>query len=350
MAKTYFFWDPLEDNIVQERDESSALVAEYTTEPELYGNLITQDRGGVQRQYHYDALGSTLALTDDNQQVTDTRAYTAFGEIAASTGNTTFPFQYVGQKGDYFESMTSSTVARRRIYDPRQVRWLNEWTEGRPGFVYVANSPITFSDPAGIGALWTAARLQQEVPANSITQYADQELVCPGQCESPTKCTFKISLRVDCTSGKPVIKFKLEYLPTRPDKLEDLAITDCGPLACYGGFNRIRKGEGMEWTLNSGEVCSITQANFPSGNPWPILDLSPACAASVSFTTGPGWGEYSIVNTTSISTGFYLTTQCHCGTGFVDIPGPRNPNEDSAIATTTGELYFGHGRSNVSCP
>ena len=39
MARTYLFWDPLSDNILQERDETGAVTAEYTTEPGLYGNL-----------------------------------------------------------------------------------------------------------------------------------------------------------------------------------------------------------------------------------------------------------------------------------------------------------------------
>jgi hypothetical protein len=75
MSRTYFFWDPLSDNILQERDESGTVTAEYTTEPGLYGNVISQNRGGVESQYHFDPQGSTLALTDDNQQVTDTYAY-----------------------------------------------------------------------------------------------------------------------------------------------------------------------------------------------------------------------------------------------------------------------------------
>ena len=54
------------------------MTAEYTAEPGLYGNIISQNWGGVESQLHYDAQGSTLAVTDDNQSVTDTFAYTAF--------------------------------------------------------------------------------------------------------------------------------------------------------------------------------------------------------------------------------------------------------------------------------
>src|ERR1051325_5544301 len=88
MSRTYFFWEPLSDNILQERDESGTVTAEYTTEAGLYGNVISQNRGGVESQYHFDPQGSTLALTDDNQQVTDTYAYSAFGEVTARTGST----------------------------------------------------------------------------------------------------------------------------------------------------------------------------------------------------------------------------------------------------------------------
>ena len=74
MPEINFFWDPLSDNILQERDETGAVTAEYTAEPGLYGNIISQNRGGAESQFHYDAQGSTLAVTDDNQNVTDTFA------------------------------------------------------------------------------------------------------------------------------------------------------------------------------------------------------------------------------------------------------------------------------------
>jgi hypothetical protein len=69
VPETNFLWDPLSDNILEERDETGAVTADYPPEPGQYGNLISRNRGGVERQYHFDALGSTLALTDDNQQV-----------------------------------------------------------------------------------------------------------------------------------------------------------------------------------------------------------------------------------------------------------------------------------------
>ena len=44
--KTRYLWDPLEDNVIAEFDESNNLIVDYTTEPELYGNVISQHRDG----------------------------------------------------------------------------------------------------------------------------------------------------------------------------------------------------------------------------------------------------------------------------------------------------------------
>jgi hypothetical protein len=80
VAKTCFFWDELEDNIVEEFDDAGSTIADYTTEPDHFGNVISQHRSGQSSFFHFDALGSTLAVTDEDQNVADTRAYSAFGE------------------------------------------------------------------------------------------------------------------------------------------------------------------------------------------------------------------------------------------------------------------------------
>jgi RHS repeat-associated protein len=158
MSRTYFFWDPLSDNILQERDESGTVTAEYTTEPGLYGNLISQNRGGVERQYHFDPQGSTLALTDDNQQVTDTYAYSAFGEVTERHGSTINPFQYVGQKQYYRDEETEVYDVRRRTYSAGSGQWLTQDPLGRIvvryGYVYCGNRPLIAVDPTGLAEVF----------------------------------------------------------------------------------------------------------------------------------------------------------------------------------------------------
>lgn len=156
MPETNFFWDPVEDNIIQERDETGAVTAEYATEPYLYGNLISQNRGGVESQYHFDSQGSTLALTDDNQNVTDTYAYSAFGEVTAHTGSTVNPFQYIGQDGYYRDAVTSECRIRRRSL----LSGIGQWISRDPLaiaialsphiYIYANNNPTSYADPSGL--------------------------------------------------------------------------------------------------------------------------------------------------------------------------------------------------------
>jgi RHS repeat-associated protein len=163
---THFFWDPVEDNVVQERDDNGVITVEYATEPYLYGNLISQNRGGVERQYHFDSQGSTLALTDDNQQITDTYAYTAFGEVSERIGTTVTWFQYMGKMGYFRDEEIGEYNARRRSHFAKQGCWLSPDPSASntelgivfgaikyamwPNYIYCRNQPTILSDPSGL--------------------------------------------------------------------------------------------------------------------------------------------------------------------------------------------------------
>jgi RHS repeat-associated protein len=151
MSKTCFLWDPIEDNIVREVDGGGAPVAEYTTEPRHYGNVISQYRGGVEGQFHFDGQGSTLASTGDNQQVSDTFAYVAFGEVTGRTGTTKVPFLFTGERGYY---TAGHILARRREYDPATARWLSGDPRGMLSvdvnlYSFARNNTLHFYDPSG---------------------------------------------------------------------------------------------------------------------------------------------------------------------------------------------------------
>src|SRR5262245_49154371 len=154
MPVVNYDWDELEDNIVEEYDDPGAIIADYTTEPDHFGNVISQHRSGQSSFFHYDAQGSTLAVTDDNQHVTDTFAYTAFGEVTERTGTTEVPFQYIGQRGYYTDGLTGQLLVRRRVYDPQTSGWLAVDQAGIRWSVtnwygYVSNSPTVLVDASG---------------------------------------------------------------------------------------------------------------------------------------------------------------------------------------------------------
>jgi len=204
MARTYYFWDPLSDNILQERDETGAVTAEYTAEPGLYGNLISQNRGGVESQYHFDAQGSTLALTSDSQQVTDTYSYSAHGEVTESTGSTVNPFQYLGQKQYYRDNATAHYLIRRRPYGPTRARWLTvdprKLIDGPNLYRYVHNRPTISVDPSG---MLTIKWLKDNIPGVGCgdTAFIEWDFIIDNPKGAPCDGYFVMQNDVYCFSA-----------------------------------------------------------------------------------------------------------------------------------------------------
>ena len=77
MGVTHYVWDELSDNVLMETDENGEVTAEYTQEPELYGSVVSQNRGGTESFHHFDGQGSTRQLTDASETVTDEVTYSA---------------------------------------------------------------------------------------------------------------------------------------------------------------------------------------------------------------------------------------------------------------------------------
>src|SRR5688572_227839 len=66
---TSYVWD--KKNVIQETDDTAVVQVDYTHEPLEHGNLVSQRRFGETTFHHYDALGSTSALSDAAQVVSD---------------------------------------------------------------------------------------------------------------------------------------------------------------------------------------------------------------------------------------------------------------------------------------
>jgi RHS repeat-associated protein len=119
---------------------------------------LFRPRGGVESQFHYDAQGSTLAVTDDNQNVTDTFAYSAFGEVTERTGTTEVPFQYIGRQGYYTDGLSGQIMVRERPYEPARARWpvvdprsaIRIASTKAGAYVYADNNPNQNVDPSGL--------------------------------------------------------------------------------------------------------------------------------------------------------------------------------------------------------
>lgn len=135
MVAVNYDWDELEDNIDEEYDDSGITIAEYTTEPYLYGDLISQHRNQQSHFYCFDGQGGTLSLTDSAGNTTDTYAYTAFGEVTEHTGSTENPYTYIGQKGYSTTPDFEDVIGRKSVYQPNIGRTISTISSIDTGFL-----------------------------------------------------------------------------------------------------------------------------------------------------------------------------------------------------------------------
>ena len=117
----------------------------------LAGQTVYEERGGTERVYVPDPLGSTAMLTDAAGSVTDTFRYWAYGEERVRTGTTATPFRFVGTLG-YYRDAVARLYVRLRVYSATLARWMTAdplWPR-ESAFGYVGGRPSIAVDPLGL--------------------------------------------------------------------------------------------------------------------------------------------------------------------------------------------------------
>jgi RHS repeat-associated protein len=133
--------------------------ARFAYQPGLYGDLVHNYRGGGGTSFYlYDALGSTIGLTDASKNLTDTYLYKAYGNVLATSGSTANPFGWVGRYGYHRDNFLAPDwiqyYIRQRHYGPDWAAWLSRDPLGLsladPNvYRYAANRPTVLVDPSG---------------------------------------------------------------------------------------------------------------------------------------------------------------------------------------------------------
>jgi RHS repeat-associated protein len=118
--------------------------------------MVTAD--GDLYGYHFDAIGNTIAMTDDSEQVVNAYAYTPFGIITSKQETIPQPFTFVGQHGVMTEP-NGMYYMRARYYDPQTGRFISQDPLGFDGgdvnlYIYAKNNPIVYMDPSGEINIW----------------------------------------------------------------------------------------------------------------------------------------------------------------------------------------------------
>ena len=107
--------------------------------------------------YHFDAVGSTLFLTDESGAVSDAYAYDPYGNLLGRTGTNDQPFTYIGRFGVRREPVGGLYDMRARFYDPSTARFLTRdplWPNltdlaALNPYQYAAQNPLRYIDPEG---------------------------------------------------------------------------------------------------------------------------------------------------------------------------------------------------------
>ena len=129
------------------------------------GSLIARLEGTAGlRYYHFDELGSTRLLTNEEGEVTNRYSYDAYGSLLSHdrfyfetpeySGAVEQPYQYVGQLGYYthWERPEFGLLQLGvRFYDPQIGRFTQQDPvfQGLNLYTYVANRPGVGADPSG---------------------------------------------------------------------------------------------------------------------------------------------------------------------------------------------------------
>ena len=91
----------------------------------VYGKgLIGEEVSGAFKTYHFDARGSTIAITDTSGNITDTFAYDTYGKQIARTGTSNIIFGYNGRDGVMTDA-NGLIYMRARYYSPEMKRFIN---------------------------------------------------------------------------------------------------------------------------------------------------------------------------------------------------------------------------------
>jgi len=140
------------DHVIAEYDGNDRLLRKYVhgarvDEPVC---MIDVADSNAVYYYHFDGLGSVVALSDSNGDSCQSYEYTVYGQVAAEDPNHPNPYMFTGRQ---FDIETGLYYYRARYYNPHIGRFMQTdpvgYADGINWYLYCRNNPLLFIDPSG---------------------------------------------------------------------------------------------------------------------------------------------------------------------------------------------------------
>ncbi len=142
-------------HVIAEYDGNNNLLRKYIFGPGMDQPvcMIEVADANATYYYHFDALGSVVALSNAAGDTVQTYEYSVYGEVAVEDANHPNPYMFAGVRYDIEIGLYYN---RARYYNPFTGRFLQTdpigYKDGMNMYRYCKNSPLTLRDPSG---LWT---------------------------------------------------------------------------------------------------------------------------------------------------------------------------------------------------
>ena len=140
------------NHVIAEYDGNNNLLRKY-----IYGPGIDQPVCMIELAesetyyYHYDALGSVVALSDSSGDTVQTYEYSVFGQPAVEDINHPNPYMFAGRR---FDIEIGLYYNRARYYNPFTGRFLQTdpigYGTGMNMYAYCGNNSLNYADPSGL--------------------------------------------------------------------------------------------------------------------------------------------------------------------------------------------------------